>query len=90
MIIDLYRLDECSSHDIDLLHVLVNPVVPCLASLPTPWPWSHRNRFFHHAISNLVVRISSAWHLSDHVVMHCGLVSVFSLLTNRGCATLPS
>jgi hypothetical protein len=40
--------------------------------------------------SYLLVRICSARHLSNHVVMHCGLVVVFGLLTNRCCATLPS
>jgi hypothetical protein len=57
--------------------------------------WSHFRTGFivsdlQEPFSYLVIRICSAWHLNDHVVMHCGLVGVFGLLTNRGCATLPS
>jgi hypothetical protein len=53
VILDLNRPDESTSHDVDLFHPSVDAVIPWPASLPAPWTWSHWNRFFHHAISNL-------------------------------------
>uniref|UniRef100_A0A0A9BJT7 Uncharacterized protein n=1 Tax=Arundo donax TaxID=35708 RepID=A0A0A9BJT7_ARUDO len=66
VVLNLNRPDERASHDIDLFHAGVNAIVPWPASLPAPWSWSHWNRFFHHAVSNLVICISLR--LSKHVV----------------------
>jgi hypothetical protein len=74
------------------------PVLSPCHKQPAKTITMHRSHFrtgfrvsdLQEPFSYLVVRICSARHLSDHVVMHYGLVGVFGLLTNRCCATLPS